>query len=220
MSTGLPPERERSATPSACAALRGPCRSPRRSYPYGRARYVRHGEYAEKSTSRRTLAKTGTCARGTRPPGRDQDRDGAAAPSCESTGNQRQCALGPGPPLACPARLLPALGAVRLTLPRGPPSRHLAGSPSPSTPPRSARSPSQAGYTTRQAAYDLRKLRGKQLIDKPSRTRRYHFPPHAARTISALLTLRDHVIAPILAGVRSPPYGPETQDLDRRRPRL
>jgi hypothetical protein len=67
--------------------------------------------------------------------------------------------------------------------------------------------PGQAGYTTRQAAYDLRKLRGKQLIDKPSRTRRYHVPPHAARTISALLTLRDHVIAPILAGVRTPRMG-------------
>ena len=63
------------------------------------------------------------------------------------------------------------------------------------------------GYTTRQAAYDLRKLRGKQLVDKPGRTRRYHVPPHAARTISALLTLRDHVIAPILAGVRSPRMG-------------
>ena len=32
------PERERSATPSAFAALRGSCRSPRRSYPHGRAR--------------------------------------------------------------------------------------------------------------------------------------------------------------------------------------
>ena len=32
------------------------------------------------------------------------------------------------------------------------------------------------GYTTRQAAYDLRKLRGKQLVDKPGRTRRYHVP--------------------------------------------
>jgi hypothetical protein len=63
------------------------------------------------------------------------------------------------------------------------------------------------GYTTRQAAYDLRKLRGKQLIDKPGRTRRYHVPPDAARTIAALLTLRDHVIAPILAGVRSPRMG-------------
>ena len=63
------------------------------------------------------------------------------------------------------------------------------------------------GYTTRQAAYDLRKLRGKQPIDKPGRTRRYHVLPPAARTISALLTLRDHVIAPILAGVRSPRMG-------------
>ena len=65
----------------------------------------------------------------------------------------------------------------------------------------------QDGYTTRQAAYDLRKLRGKQLIDKPGRTRRYHVPPDGARIISALLTLRDHVIAPILAGIRSPRTG-------------
>ena len=64
-----------------------------------------------------------------------------------------------------------------------------------------------SSYSTRQAAYDLRKLRGKQLVDKPGRSRRYHVPPHAARTIAALLTLRDHVIAPILAGVRSPRMG-------------
>jgi len=63
------------------------------------------------------------------------------------------------------------------------------------------------GYTTRQASYDLRKLRGKGLTDKPGRTRRYHVPPQAARTIAALLALRDHVIAPILAGVRSPRTG-------------
>ncbi|MGH3304571.1 MAG: hypothetical protein ACRDOK_23410 [Streptosporangiaceae bacterium] len=62
-------------------------------------------------------------------------------------------------------------------------------------------------YTTRQAVYDLRKLRGKHLIEKPGRTRRYHVPPQAARTIAALLTLRDHVIAPILAGIRSPRMG-------------
>jgi hypothetical protein len=59
-----------------------------------------------------------------------------------------------------------------------------------------------ATYNTRQAAYDLRKLRGKQLVTKPARTRRYYLPGPAARTISALLTLRDHVIAPILAGVK------------------
>jgi len=35
----------------------------------------------------------------------------------------------------------------------------------------------------------------------------YHVPPLAARTIAALLTLRDQVIAPILAAVRSPRMG-------------
>jgi hypothetical protein len=62
-------------------------------------------------------------------------------------------------------------------------------------------------YTVRQAAYDLRKLRGKNLVTKPGRTRRYHVPPLSARTIAALLALRDQVIAPILAGVRSPRNG-------------
>lgn len=65
----------------------------------------------------------------------------------------------------------------------------------------------QTGYTVRQAAYDIRKIRGKNLIAKPGRTRRYHVSPQAARTIAALLALRDHVIAPILAGVRSPRLG-------------
>jgi hypothetical protein len=63
------------------------------------------------------------------------------------------------------------------------------------------------GYTIRQGAYDLRKLRGKELIVKPGQTRRYHLTPQNAGTIAALLTLRDHVIGPILAGVRSPRRG-------------
>jgi hypothetical protein len=63
------------------------------------------------------------------------------------------------------------------------------------------------GYTIRQAAYDLRKLRGKGLIVKPGRSRRYQVPPQAARTIAGLLALRDQVIGPILAGVRSPRLG-------------
>jgi hypothetical protein len=66
---------------------------------------------------------------------------------------------------------------------------------------------SDADYTIRQAGYDLRKLRGKQLLDKPARTRRYQLDAPAARTIAALLTLRDQVIAPILAAVRSPRMG-------------
>jgi hypothetical protein len=65
----------------------------------------------------------------------------------------------------------------------------------------------QAGYTIRQGGYDLRKLRGKNLAVKPGHTRRYRIPPDAARTIAALLALRDQVIAPIIAGVRSPRMG-------------
>src|SRR6476620_5140857 len=78
---------------------------------------------------------------------------------------------------------------------------------------------SDADYTVRQAGYDLRKLRGKQLLDKPARTRRYQVDAPAARTIAALLTLRDQVIAPILAAVRSPRMG-RTRALDPRRPSL
>ena len=62
----------------------------------------------------------------------------------------------------------------------------------------------QAGYTIRNAAYDLRKLRGKHLAGKPGRSRRYFISPAAARIISALLTLREDVIAPLLAGVADP----------------
>ena len=62
-------------------------------------------------------------------------------------------------------------------------------------------------YTTRQAAYDLKKLRGKHLVVKPDRSRRYHAPPQALRAITALLVLREQVIGPILAGVRVPKRG-------------
>jgi hypothetical protein len=65
----------------------------------------------------------------------------------------------------------------------------------------------QDGYSTRQGAYDMRKLRGKQLVAKPGRTRRYHVPGDAARTIAALLTVRDKVIAPLIAGIRTPRRG-------------
>jgi hypothetical protein len=62
-------------------------------------------------------------------------------------------------------------------------------------------------YTTRQAAYDLKKLRGKHLVVKPATSGRYHAPPDALRTITALLVLRDQVIKPILADLRVPRRG-------------
>jgi hypothetical protein len=60
---------------------------------------------------------------------------------------------------------------------------------------------------------------------KPGHGRRYHVHPSAARTIAALLALRDHVIAPILAGVRRPQHGhkpthPTAVDLDYENLRL
>jgi hypothetical protein len=65
----------------------------------------------------------------------------------------------------------------------------------------------QSDYSTRQAAYDIGKLRAKGLLAKSARSRRYHVPPEAARTITALSVLREHVVDPILAGVRSPRQG-------------
>jgi hypothetical protein len=65
----------------------------------------------------------------------------------------------------------------------------------------------EAGYTLRQASYDLRKLRGKHLVAKIQRSRHYEVPELAARTIAGLTVLREQVIAPILAGVRVPYMG-------------
>jgi hypothetical protein len=62
-------------------------------------------------------------------------------------------------------------------------------------------------YTPRQAAYDLRKLRAKALIDRIGRSHRYRVRPDAARVLVGLVALRDQVIAPVLAGVRSPRQG-------------
>jgi hypothetical protein len=58
--------------------------------------------------------------------------------------------------------------------------------------------------------------RAKQLLTNPSRTRRYHVPGDAARTVTAILPIRDHMITAVrTATTRSAP-----QALDRYRPRL
>ncbi len=78
------------------------------------------------------------------------------------------------------------------------------GSPSPTSPPRST--PSPASDPLHRPAG---RLRPAQTARQEPRQQTRPLPPlprpaHAARTIAALLTLREHVIAPILAGVRSP----------------
>jgi len=87
------------------------------------------------------------------------------------------------------------------------PDRRTLGAPVAEFAARARAMTGHASYTTRQAAYNLRKLRGKDLIARPAGTRRYNVPLHAARTIAALLAFRTQVIAPILAGVRSPHQG-------------
>jgi hypothetical protein len=67
--------------------------------------------------------------------------------------------------------------------------------------------PTGDGYTVRQAAYDVRKLRAKGLVVKPDGSRRYRVPPEASRTMTALTVLREHVIGPIIAGCRVPRRG-------------
>jgi hypothetical protein len=67
--------------------------------------------------------------------------------------------------------------------------------------------PAHSTYDTRRAAYDLKKLRGKDLVSKLDNSRRYSVPPQAIRMIAALVILREKVLRPILAGVGKPRMG-------------
>jgi hypothetical protein len=60
-----------------------------------------------------------------------------------------------------------------------------------------------SGYSARRAAYDLKKLRGKNLVCKVAKSRRYRVPPAAIRTMGALVLLREKVLRPILSAVRN-----------------
>lgn len=64
-------------------------------------------------------------------------------------------------------------------------------------------------YTIRHAAYDLRKLRGKNIVRKIGKSRRYEALPKGLKAITALLVLREKVIKPVLAGVCKPKPGPK-----------
>jgi len=64
-----------------------------------------------------------------------------------------------------------------------------------------------SNYDPRRAAYDLRKLRGKELVSKVPDSRRYFIPQQAVRTIAALVILREKILRPILAGVGKPKMG-------------
>jgi hypothetical protein len=60
---------------------------------------------------------------------------------------------------------------------------------------------STPNYGARRAAYDLKKLRGKNLLTRIAKSQRYRIPAEAIRTIAALVILREKDLRPILAGV-------------------
>jgi len=57
----------------------------------------------------------------------------------------------------------------------------------------------EAAYGTRQAAYDLKKLRAKQWVQRRANSHRYETVPVGLRAMAALIVLRDDVIRPLLA---------------------
>jgi hypothetical protein len=67
----------------------------------------------------------------------------------------------------------------------------------------------EADYTVR--CLRRAQLRGKGLVASCGRSRRCRVPPDAARTMTALRVLRDHVIGPILAGCHVPWWGRRPQ---------
>jgi hypothetical protein len=54
-------------------------------------------------------------------------------------------------------------------------------------------------YNPRHAAYDLKKLRVKNMVQRVGRSRRYEATPSGLKAMAALISMRDHVILPLLA---------------------
>ena len=59
-----------------------------------------------------------------------------------------------------------------------------------------------AQYGPRQAAYDLKKLRGKHIVARIGRTRRYQALLSGLRAMTGLIVLRNKAIKPLLAAAR------------------
>ncbi len=78
-------------------------------------------------------------------------------------------------------------------------------------------------YTSRQAAYDIRKLRAKRLVKKIKKSRRYQPTPDGLRAMAALVVLRDKVIKPLLAANLKTKRGPKPKNptaIDRHYDRI
>jgi len=56
-------------------------------------------------------------------------------------------------------------------------------------------------YGTRQAAHDLRKIKGKGFVEKQKRARRYLVSAQGFQTMCALLILQEKVLKPVIASM-------------------
>ncbi len=65
-----------------------------------------------------------------------------------------------------------------------------------------------ATYDSRRAAYDLAKLRGKDLVTRIEHSHRYALVEAAAPIIAALVLLRERVLRPLLAAAATPITAP------------
>ena len=74
---------------------------------------------------------------------------------------------------------------------------------------------SEQEYGPRRAAYDLKKMRAKDLIAKIGSSRHYQAIPQGLKAITALLVLREKVIQPLLAGVATARRGRKPKDWSR-----
>jgi hypothetical protein len=70
----------------------------------------------------------------------------------------------------------------------------------------------EPNYDPRRAAYDLKKLRGKDWVRKIDGSRRYYVPPQAIRAIGALVILREKILRPMLAGISKPKTTPKPEN--------
>lgn len=59
-------------------------------------------------------------------------------------------------------------------------------------------------YSVRRAAYDIKKLRSKDMVTKIGRCRRYQVLPQGLRAIAGVSLLRDKVVKPLLAAIANP----------------
>jgi hypothetical protein len=83
---------------------------------------------------------------------------------------------------------------------------------------RSISQQNESEYDPRRAAYDLKKLRGKQIVRRIAKSQRYEATPDGFKTMVALLVLRDKVIKPLLAAatrLRQPRRAQNPTQLDR-----